>query len=120
MVYVYFIREIVNKKKGKYGFIKIGIARNVANRLEALQTSNARELELLIAIPFKSRMQARHVEKKLHRRFRRFRVRGEWFDKRLKFEEFVRASVQIEDSTEPGESKEHDENVLYMQHFKEI
>ena len=117
MTYVYFIREIHNKKKGRYGYIKIGVARNIAKRMESLQTSNARELELILAIPFDTREAALRAEAKLHRKFRRHRVRGEWFHKSLNFKDCVEMSLDVEDDKEPDE---HNESVVNMQHFRSI
>src|SRR5262249_45238273 len=54
--------------------IKIGVTRDVERRLRALATGSAVPLELLATLPG-----GRSLEKKLHERFRRFHVRGEWF-----------------------------------------
>lgn len=70
--YVYFIRDGV-------GHIKIGIAQNVENRLKALQTSNACDLEIYKIFKVDSRYDAKSLEKELHSKFKKFRVRGEWF-----------------------------------------
>lgn len=64
--WVYFIRC------GERGPIKIGRASDVRRRLDGLQAANHQELRLLAATRNLS-------EKDLHRRFRRFRIRGEWF-----------------------------------------
>jgi len=56
------------------GAIKIGVTCDVERRLRALATGSAVPLELLGTLPG-----GRRLEKKLHERFKRFHVRGEWF-----------------------------------------
>lgn len=72
MHYVYFI-------KGQRGNIKIGVSQNPQKRLEALQTGHSAKLKIIEQFPFESRMQAYDTEAQLHRRYKRHRVRGEWF-----------------------------------------
>ena len=117
-VYVYFIREIRNKKKNRYGATKIGVARNIAKRLDALQTANPRELELVVAIPFDNRMQALSVEKKLHHQFRKFRIRGEWFHGELPLHKCMNMSIEV--ISDDDVEKPDDENVAYIEHFRSI
>lgn len=71
--YVYFIRA------GNRGAIKIGIARNIQRRLDALQVGNQYKLNLIASIPCVSRKHAEGMESKIHRFFRRQNIRGEWF-----------------------------------------
>jgi hypothetical protein len=54
--------------------IKIGVTRDVERRRRALATGSAVPLELLATLPG-----GRRLEKRLHERFKRFHVRGEWF-----------------------------------------
>lgn len=65
---IYFIRCINS------GFIKIGKAENVMNRLHCLQVGSTSELELVGSLEAPP---AR--EKELHVMFDQYRVRGEWF-----------------------------------------
>lgn len=69
--YVYFI-----KPKFRDGPIKIGSTIQIGKRIDELQTSNYEELEFIGAI---EREEYRAVERELHLRFSRWRVRGEWF-----------------------------------------
>lgn len=79
MMFVYFVRA------GNRGAIKIGVARNMARRLETLQTGNAFRLNVIALIPCKSREQALAIESRLHKRFGRQRIRGEWFQGNIEF-----------------------------------
>ena len=72
-------------KAGEY--LKIGIAKDVKNRLSALQTGNPIRFELCGIVDNLSRSQATHYEKKLHIFYRNCRVNGEWF-KRDKFDAY--------------------------------
>lgn len=55
--------------------VKIGVARDVESRLRGIQNGNPAKLEVLWRTPG-----SYELEKKLHRKFRPFRVQGEWFD----------------------------------------
>lgn len=68
--FVYFILATVS------GMIKIGRADDPKRRFCVLQTGSAEVLELLGTVPDTS---GGLLEKTLHRRFRKLRVRGEWF-----------------------------------------
>jgi hypothetical protein len=63
---VYFVRAADR--------VKIGKAKNVAARIRELQTSSPYRLELLAIAPGDRREEAA-----FHRRFKQFRVQGEWF-----------------------------------------
>jgi len=78
-MYVYFIRA------GNRGAIKIGVARNVERRMATMQTGNAFELKLLACIKCNSRNDSLILEKRLHSKFKRQRVRGEWFTGNIDF-----------------------------------
>ena len=58
------------------GFFKIGISTNVPSRFSGLQTSNPFPLRLLKSWQTD---EAENYEKRLHRKFSRFRKSGEWF-----------------------------------------
>jgi hypothetical protein len=57
--------------------VKIGWARDPSRRLKTLQTARHSELTLLGVIPG-----TRHLENELHRKLRRARLVGEWFERR--------------------------------------
>lgn len=57
-------------------FYKIGYTKNVIKRLATLQTANA--LELVIVERFFS-LNARYLEKEIHKYYESQKVRGEWF-----------------------------------------
>lgn len=65
--HVYFIQD-------EDGYIKIGFAVSVADRIKTLQTGSRQELRILATMAGTPK-----DERKLHRRFRTDHVRGEWF-----------------------------------------
>ena len=65
---VYFLHE------PELDRIKIGRSENRKKRLSDLATGNSQELKLLATFPG-----ARPEERELHDRFRKDRIRGEWF-----------------------------------------
>ena len=90
--YVYVIQgSRINPTQSNY---KIGITKNIKERLESLQTSSPEKLEILFKHPT---TEAREIEKSLHNAFKRYRIRenGEWFildDSKLS--EWLRADFQ--------------------------
>ena len=78
-LYVYFIRA------GNQGAIKVGVARNVERRMATMQTGNAFELKLMACIRCVSRNDAYNLEAKIHNKFKRQRIRGEWFQGNIDF-----------------------------------
>jgi len=58
------------------GLVKIGISKNIRNRMNNLQTASPFELRL-VAYDRTGRYGQREYE--LHKRFSEYRVRGEWF-----------------------------------------
>lgn len=66
---VYFIQS------GERGPIKIGKANDAASRMRELQVGSPARLRLLATVPGGHAMETR-----LHRRFSRLRVSGEWFE----------------------------------------
>ena len=59
--------------------IKIGVSSDPDSRRGDMQTGNAKEIELLWRLGPVERKEAFKLEKKLHRKCKRFNVRGEWF-----------------------------------------
>lgn len=55
---------------------KIGIAKNIKNRLQQLQTGNPLNIKLIHSFPSKN---ARKSELKLHQKYSDFKIRNEWF-----------------------------------------
>ncbi len=56
------------------GRLKIGVATTVSGRIGALQNGNPEEVKLLTCVPGDEELEAR-----LHKRFAKLHVRGEWF-----------------------------------------
>ena len=77
-MHVYFVQS------GRRGSIKIGSAINVERRMTTLQTGNPDRLRLLAVIKCKTRGDAMVLEKKLHKKFKRHRLRGEWYKSHIK------------------------------------
>ena len=69
--FVYFISD------GEY--VKIGKANDIKDRLNSLQTANARKLRLLFAFTTKDSSKALELEAILHNRYNEFKAEGEWF-----------------------------------------
>lgn len=62
-------------------FIKIGWTSDINARVETIQTCNPLRIKVVALFPCKSEYHARAMELQLHRRYRRWRVFGEWFQK---------------------------------------
>ena len=60
----------------KYRWVKIGITADLPTRLSQLQTSCPFDLEIL---SFENVFNPRKEEKRLHRLYKKYKVRGEWF-----------------------------------------
>lgn len=97
IMFVYFIRA------GNQGAIKIGVASDVKQRLEQLQTGNAFELKVLALIPCPCLNVAYETEKRIHRLFQSQRIRGEWFQGTINFAK-VR-NINLESEPEAAENK---------------
>lgn len=82
--YIYFILNYDSQA------VKIGIAKNVKRRLASLQTSSPSELELLSTIKTKSVNNARKIEKSLHEKFDKNRIRGEWFKANVELLDYIK------------------------------
>lgn len=81
--YVYFILNYDSEA------IKIGMAKNVERRLDNLQTSSPSTLKLLSKIQAKSVNKARELEQSLHRKFDKYRIRGEWFKASVELLDYI-------------------------------
>ncbi len=67
--YVYFISD--------GSFCKIGVASNIKRRLGLLQTGNPNELVVIHSIYSKCPYV---LEEELHKKYRKYHIRGEWYD----------------------------------------
>ena len=77
--------------------VKIGISGDLESRLKSLQTSNPNELEIRYEIGPFPRKEATHIEYKIHRRLRRYRIRGEWFDTKCQKKFYELVSLFVDD-----------------------
>jgi len=68
---VYFIRA--------GDMLKIGVAKNTARRISALQQGAPVKLELVLEVQYESCSQARERERAIHADLRDHHARGEWF-----------------------------------------
>ena len=82
--YIYFILNYDSQA------VKIGIAKNVKRRLASLQTSSPSKLKLLGIIKTKSVNNARKIEKSLHEKFAKNRIRGEWFKANVELLDYIK------------------------------
>lgn len=71
---VYFIQ--IAKKQGP---VKIGTAMDVDKRLKVLQIANPYKLQIISVLVCKSKKHAYAIEEQLHKEFKRYLIRGEWF-----------------------------------------
>lgn len=81
--YIYFILNCDSEA------VKIGIAKNVKQRIASLQTSSPSELKLLGKIQAESVSKARELEQSLHKTFDKYRVRGEWFEASVELLDYI-------------------------------
>lgn len=77
--YVYLIQEQI---KGSKGAVKIGLSANIERRIENMQVGNSRRLKLIATMGPFHEIKATCFEQQLHRRFKKHRIRGEWFSYR--------------------------------------
>ena len=73
--YVYFIKE----RLGIHAPVKIGVAKNPEGRMAELQIGNSRRLEIVARLGPMSAKHAYGTETRLHSKFKKYRIRGEWF-----------------------------------------
>jgi predicted GIY-YIG superfamily endonuclease len=110
-MYVYMIRCC-----NKDGFIKIGVAKNIAKRLENLQIGCPYPLKLIASIRCESVKHAYSMESNLHGLFKKQRIRGEWFRKVnfKKANEIFHNKIENESVT-PFSSREWDEMEIALE-----
>ena len=78
--YVYLIQETYTKTIRGECAVKIGLAVDPLRRVRELQTGNARRLHLFMKIGPMSDKHAVQTEKSLHKRVKKWRLVGEWFE----------------------------------------
>lgn len=62
-------------------YIKVGVSDKPFERLGSMATGNPFELKLLALLFISGSRQAYATENKIHKKFSKFRVRGEWFER---------------------------------------
>jgi predicted GIY-YIG superfamily endonuclease len=72
----HFIYFILNEDSNA---IKIGRAKDLTKRMNALQTSSPAKLRLIKSVQVEGRKEAHELEKSLHKQFNEIRLAGEWF-----------------------------------------
>jgi hypothetical protein len=88
--FVYLIKNEDN------GYIKIGIGKNVEQRIKSLQTGSTAKLRII----YKKEVQfASKIESLLHRRYENFRVHGEWFDINEELMEEIDKQISITENS---------------------
>ena len=64
--------------------IKIGLSKNPENRRRTIQTGSHLKVEILRTIPVAYyNFLARNVERRAHKFFTKYRIRGEWFSREI-------------------------------------
>lgn len=82
-MYVYVIKS----KNDRLGAVKIGYTShsNFSYRIKALQTGCPFKLEFELVLPGTSKDEAA-----IHRRFKPYRLVGEWFERSFEVDEFIK------------------------------
>ncbi|MBV9385782.1 MAG: GIY-YIG nuclease family protein [Chroococcidiopsidaceae cyanobacterium CP_BM_ER_R8_30] len=77
--------------------IKIGMAKDLDQRLKSLQTSSPARLQLIKVVQLANVKEAAECETKLHRKFAHLRLSGEWFkaEKEL-FDHIENSEIEIQ------------------------
>lgn len=78
----------------KYKFVKIGFTTNLFSRLSAIQTGCPFDIEILAYIKSQDPKKTEH---KLHMKFKKYRVRGEWFKLTDDIKQFINLINQPND-----------------------
>jgi hypothetical protein len=78
--FVYFIGALADDGLQLKSPVKIGVSKDVKERLRTLQTSNFLELSIIYMAPFLNRSDALEMEQVLHQCFEDNHVIGEWFN----------------------------------------
>lgn len=93
-MFVYFITGLIPGSAIEY--VKIGLAKNPAKRLEALQTGFPGTLTLKCVMWCgNSPLLAANVERRFHRCFDRHRLTGEWFTRVPEMDPFISGESSV-------------------------
>lgn len=100
---VYFLRAPLAN------LVKIGRSMDIEKRMKAIQVNNGEHLELMKVI---APLEPVAYEKRLHRRFRAYRQRGEWFRLESDLEHFINQleDYNTNDTDNPGAAVLHKDN----------
>lgn len=82
----HFIYFILNEDSNA---IKIGRAKDLAKRMNALQTSSPAKLRLIKAVQVEGGREAHELEQSLHKKFSEIRLAGEWFKAEANLLEYI-------------------------------
>lgn len=83
LVYVYLIGNL------EYGFVKIGYSNDPNKRLKSLQTGCPFDISILDVFEG-----GPDVEKSLHKRYRRYSTRGEWFKVEGELKDYIEMAIK--------------------------
>ena len=89
--YVYFI-EADDK------YIKIGISYDVDKRMKDLDIANPTTLVLVSKLQIPNRLTALRLEERLHKKFEKFHIKGEWFEKSTVIIEYAYEACRLASS----------------------
>lgn len=72
--------------------VKIGTTTDIKSRIKQIQTNNPYKLEILLTIPLPNikGLISLLSERKLHKKFNKYRIRGEWFKLSEEILEFIK------------------------------
>lgn len=87
--YVYFISD-------NDGSMKVGVTENIDKRMKALQTGNAKPLELMYYVQTKDMKEAYELEAALHRKLKRHKIINEWFKEKAVLRLIRRRTVRVD------------------------
>jgi hypothetical protein len=82
----HFIYFILNEDSNA---IKIGRAKDLAKRMNALQTSSPAKLRLIKSVQVAGGKEAHELEQSLHKKFNEIRLAGEWFKAEASLLEYI-------------------------------
>lgn len=110
MYYVYIIQA-------ERDVFKIGISHDYKERLNDLKTNHYKQLTIVGFSSFNDREIAQKAEKIIHRKFRKQRIRGEWF--KISLKELLK-NVGLSFQTAEGKilNEKHHEDLLFFEEIK--
>jgi len=93
--------------------VKIGYSTKALKRLKSLQTSHSRMLKIIGTMPGSIRL-----EKQLHKKFRRLRVRNEWFRYTKEIARYIEANT-LEGKAKSGVPKATEDLRHHLRRFRD-